>query len=235
MAVRVIPVLDLLKGVVVHGVAGQRDQYRPIQSCLTESSEPLEVARVIRRRFGFHTLYIADLDGIISGAPRFDLHRLLLDDGFRLMIDAGARAPADVHRILALGAESIIGLESWDNPESLDELEPDLSAGRVIFSLDLKHGQAQCGPNWPDPDPLAIAGLVAAKGLTRRIVLDVAAVGTRRGVPTLGLCRQLAERFPRLQLITGGGIRTQCDVRGLDDEPLEGVLIATALHNGAMG
>lgn len=235
MPVQVIPVLDLLGGVVVHGVAGQRDQYRPIRSGLTDSSEPLAVARAIRDRFGLNSLYVADLDGIVSGAPRVDLHQSLVKDGFRLMIDAGARTPADVRRILELGGDAVLGLESWRDPNDLDELQAELAAGRAIFSLDLKHGRAQCGPNWPDSDPLAIVGVVATKGLTRMIVLDVAAVGTGRGVPTLPLCRELAARFPQLRLITGGGIRTSDDLHALEAEPIHGVLIATALHNGSLG
>jgi phosphoribosylformimino-5-aminoimidazole carboxamide ribotide isomerase len=66
------------------------------------------------------------------------------------------------------------------------------------------------------------------------IVLDVAAVGTGRGVPTLPLCRELAARFPQLRLITGGGLRTTQDLLALNGEPLDAVLVATALHNGAI-
>ncbi|MFM8221178.1 MAG: nickel transporter, partial [Planctomycetaceae bacterium] len=46
---QVIPVLDLLGGVVVRGVAGQRDSYRPIVSQLVDGAEPLAVARALSR------------------------------------------------------------------------------------------------------------------------------------------------------------------------------------------
>lgn len=231
--VHVIPVLDLKNGVVVHGIAGQRDRYQPLQSRLTPGSDPVEIAEAIRDRFGWNTFYIADLDGIISGRPRFDLHTKLIKRDFRLMIDTGAREPEDAHRVLQLGAEVIIGLETWTELESLRTLMTGVAAESVLFSLDLKHGQPQCGSNWTDREPLHIARHVASVGVTRIIVLDVAAVGTGRGVPTLPLCRKIAGQLPGVRLITGGGLRTSEDLPALRSEPLEGVLVATAIHTGA--
>src|SRR5579872_5647704 len=44
-AMRIVPVLDLLGGVVVRGVGGRRREYRPVVSRLTPSCDPLDVAR----------------------------------------------------------------------------------------------------------------------------------------------------------------------------------------------
>ena len=41
---KILPVIDLMGGQVVRGVAGRRDQYRPVVSRLTPSSAPLDVA-----------------------------------------------------------------------------------------------------------------------------------------------------------------------------------------------
>ena len=45
---RVIPVLDIKNGQAVHAVAGIRSHYRPLQSILHPSCEPLELARAYR-------------------------------------------------------------------------------------------------------------------------------------------------------------------------------------------
>ena len=45
---QIIPVLDLMHGCVVHAVKGQRDRYKPVQSILTASSAPLDVARCLQ-------------------------------------------------------------------------------------------------------------------------------------------------------------------------------------------
>src|SRR5205085_9347687 len=59
-----LPVIDLMQGEVVHGIAGRREEYRPIVSILAESTKPLAVARAFREEFGFNELYLADLDAI---------------------------------------------------------------------------------------------------------------------------------------------------------------------------
>ena len=62
--VEVIPVLDLKGGAVVHARMGQRSQYRPIETPLSSSSNPVEVARGLLSIYPFATFYIADLDAI---------------------------------------------------------------------------------------------------------------------------------------------------------------------------
>ena len=51
MSLRIIPVIDLMNGLAVRGVAGRRDQYRPIISQLTPSAKLLDVAAALVERF----------------------------------------------------------------------------------------------------------------------------------------------------------------------------------------
>src|SRR3954449_11962344 len=78
----IIPVIDLLGGLVVHARGGERDSYRPLTSPLAASAQPAEVVRrllpphpaapaepaeVVRGLLTLHafrSLYIADLDAI---------------------------------------------------------------------------------------------------------------------------------------------------------------------------
>jgi hypothetical protein len=41
---RILPVLDLMNGVVVRGVGGRRSEYRPVASRLAVSADPADVA-----------------------------------------------------------------------------------------------------------------------------------------------------------------------------------------------
>src|ERR1700754_4792698 len=63
---RVIPVLDLLDGHAVRAVRGDRANYRPVQSSLCATSEPLAVARALLAASGADTLYVADLGAIVA-------------------------------------------------------------------------------------------------------------------------------------------------------------------------
>ena len=64
------------------------------------------------------------------------------------------------------------------------------------------------------------------------IIVDVANVGMHGGCGTLGLCRIVQDRFPDVQLITGGGIRDLHDLFMLADNGCNGALVSSALHDG---
>ncbi|MBI1831070.1 MAG: hisA/hisF family protein, partial [Planctomycetes bacterium] len=208
----ILPVLDLMQGQVVRGIAGRRDQYRPIVSTLTDSAEPLAVALAFRSHFGFHELYVADLDAIQHSRPALDAYRRLNDAGFRLGIDAGIRTSQDetLLRLMEMDAVSIIvGLESVAGPDELHAIVDHAGAARVVFSLDLKAGQALGATDrWHTDDPRAIAERAIGLGVRRLIVLDLARVGVGEGVGTHDLCRRLRQTHPDVQLIAGGGVRT---------------------------
>ena len=85
----VVPEIDLKAGHVVRGIGGQREKYRPIRSCLVDSSLPIDVAVAIREAFGFEEFYLADLDAIEGAAPALDIYSELIAEGTRLLIDAG--------------------------------------------------------------------------------------------------------------------------------------------------
>ena len=228
---RLIPVLDILNGVVVRGVAGNREQYRPIDSCLTSSVQALDVARAIRDRYGFVEFYIADLDAIMHQRSGEVLYRQLIAAGFRLSVDAGVANAAQAQSVLDSGARRvIIGLESCPSPSALQEIVDAVSPERVVFSLDLQSGIPLAAPEW-GTDPAAIAALAISCGVTQLIVLDLAGVGTGAGVPTIPLCRKLrATHGQAIEVITGGGVRDRTDLDQLEQIGIDGVLVASILH-----
>lgn len=230
----VLPVLDLLNGIVVRGVAGRRDQYRPVDTRLTASSEPLAVARAFREHLNLTRLYVADLDAILNERPNREIYRSLRQEGFELLVDAGLRTVASAEAILAAGADQVIaGLETWPSSEELARLCERVGRGRVIFSLDLKGGTPMGDlTRWNAADPFGLAQSAVAAGVGRLIVLDIAQVGVAGGVKTIDLCRQLLDHFPDLLVITGGGIRDSGDLMSLAALGIEGVLVASALHDG---
>ena len=115
----VLPVIDLLNGIVVRGVAGQRSQYQPLRSMLTASAQPLDVARSLRSTFGFTEIYLADLDAILHERPNWSSYRELVDDGFHLRIDAGIRDVEQSLRVRQMVAVPVIGLELCPSPDVL--------------------------------------------------------------------------------------------------------------------
>lgn len=226
-----------MEGRVVRGVAGLRNQYRPIQSKLADGSDPLEIAQAIRSHFGLSALYVADLDAILRRSPNVGVLRSLSDAGFMTTVDAGLCRCDDAAPILKAGVRQIVaGLETLAGPHELQRLVDQFGSSRVVFSLDLRDGRPLGDPaQWRHADPFAIAGEAIEAGCTELIVLDIARVGTAAGVPTLPLCAEIRRAHPGVTLFTGGGIRGIEDLRRLDESIIDGVLIASALHNGSVG
>ncbi|WP_020475060.1 HisA/HisF-related TIM barrel protein [Zavarzinella formosa] len=227
---RIIPVLDLLNGVVVRGVGGRRHEYRPIQSVLTSSVDPIPVANALIEAFNPSEIYIADLDAIQSSGscplvPLSPCHPVTI------WLDAGVRDAASAMRVAGTGCHVVAGLETVESPEVLREILEAVSPEKVVFSLDLKAGTPL--RTWPGiAEPLAIARHVVSLGVQRMIVLDLARVGEGQGTGTDDLCRRLAGEFPGLDLIAGGGITSIEDIQQLADLGVKGALVASALHDG---
>jgi phosphoribosylformimino-5-aminoimidazole carboxamide ribotide isomerase len=230
----ILPVLDLLNGLIVRGVGGKREEYRPVVSHLTSRPDALAIAQAFREHLGLNRMYVADLDGILYGRPNREIYQSLVEEGFELMIDAGFRSVESAQAVLATGSVQVIaGLETWPGPRELARLCRDVGPERVIFSLDLKQGLPLGDLRlWETNSPLEIGVLAAGAGVSEMIVLDLAQVGNGTGVTTAPLCRQLRDRFPDLRLITGGGVRHIADLDGLAATGVDGVLVASALHDG---
>ncbi len=192
-----------MNGRAVHAVGGQRDHYQPIQSVLHASSEPIPLARALRDSLGFQTLYLADLDAIAGCPPRLDLYQKIIDSGFDLWIDAGVRDARSLAPLLELGRNAITiiaGLETVQGPRELADIVHDAGAGRVVFSLDLFAGRPRLAVSaaWGTEDPLALAEAAIDCGVRGLLILDLARVGTGKGLGTnelMGRIRSASRRF----------------------------------------
>src|SRR5512143_3726231 len=106
---RLIPVMDLRDELAVHAVKGDREHYRPVTSVLTDTAEPLEVARVFREQLGLSELYIADLNAIQGhGHHQALISRLAEQSGMSLIVDAGASDVTSALQVLEGGANCVI-------------------------------------------------------------------------------------------------------------------------------
>jgi phosphoribosylformimino-5-aminoimidazole carboxamide ribotide isomerase len=236
---RVIPVMDLMNGQVVRAVAGNRSEYRPIESRIASSPTPNDVAWAFVEQFAFKTAYVADLDAILFGRLNPETWLYIADAGLSLWLDAGIRNGASIAELLDQTTRRsggflprlVVGLESL---ASLDDLTTILELyENPIFSLDLKGGIPHVSATELESlAPLEIASLVNSIGIQDLIILDLADVGTSGGTRTLDLCRQLRQTCNFRELIAGGGVRGIADITALAEAGCSGVLVASALHDG---
>lgn len=231
---RLIPVLDLMNGLVVHGIRGERSQYRPVESCLTSSAEPLPVARALKAETGCREFYIADLDALqCTGDHRDHIAELAGGLSADLWIDAGITDAASAQRVLNYGADKIIiCTESLPDRETLDAIAKAIDYGRMVFSIDIVNGRViSKAPFLKGLSPLDALEMVSGHGWLNFILLTLDHVGTGSG-PDWELLETARHRFPQLTFFAGGGIHIPEDIDRLISLNIDGALVATALHRG---
>lgn len=220
-----IPVLDLLAGVVVRAVRGDRAAYRPLVSPLVESSLPLAVAAAFYTQFGSRRFYIADLDAIQdqgSNAPMVHTLAAAYPD-CEWWVDAGITSPEAFARYAKdPNIRWVLGSESLPSFAAYAELAQ--RERRFILSLDSRAGQ-----------PLGPAELWTAPTLwpAEVIAMTLSRVGANEG-PDFSLLEQLAQRSPHTALVAAGGTRHLADLLALKSLGVNHVLLASALHDGGI-
>ena len=226
---------------VVRGVAGRREEYRPIQSQIATDARPLTVARALAEQFGFDSVYVADLDAIMHGRPDVRAWSEIAGAGLKLWLDAGIGCSDFAWRIVdqialaEIDVQLVVGLESLDSEEDFFSIGEMYGYVPPIFSLDLRDGKPLVkNPAWASLTPLEIALLARSMGAREMIVLDLADVGVGGGTRTLDLCRQITAATETQTLIAGGGVRGIDDLKALADAGCQGALVASALHDGRL-
>ena len=224
---KVIPVLDLKGGVVVHARRGKRDEYSPLKSPLVEGSDPVAMAQALCAVCRTKTLYVADLDAI-AGHPIDQATLGELAAVADPWVDAGATKPDQAATLLDAGvARNVVGTESIAAGWLVASSPP-----AVVLSVDLSDGRLIS----PDPKlagrgPAAAASLAQALAVSELLVIDLARLGSGSG-PPLEAVAELAQALPGVAIYAGGGVRHDEDLRALEAAGAAGALVATALHEG---
>jgi phosphoribosylformimino-5-aminoimidazole carboxamide ribotide isomerase len=220
----IIPVLDLKAGVVVHARMGMRSEYRPIETPLSPSSRPTDVARGLLSIHPFTSFYIADLDAIErrgdNDAALLELKKAFPNLAF--WVDNGIADLGSARRWLDAGIGClVIGSETQSNGELIGHVRHD---ERVVLSLDFR-GDAFVGP----PALLGDAEAWPA----HIIVMTLARVGSAAG-PDMARLAVIKAKGPGKRVYAAGGVRGADDLVALAQAGISGALVATCLHNGAL-
>lgn len=254
---RIIPVIDVMAGVVVRAVGGRRAEYRPVQSKLTLSANPAAVARRMAEACGAEEVYVADLDAITGhggGTVGADVADAL--PGVRVWLDQGLRTEADIARlplskpgtwktlfqpVSRPNVVPVLGSETVSGPAVVASAKEMVGSG-CVFSADTYDGELigdwRAWAGWEVAEPTDVIPMVRAVevllGNRVFILLDLAHVGSRGGPGTAKAVERLKAAMPEICLVSGGGVRTKEDVQRLADAGADAVLVASGLHDGTL-
>ncbi len=221
----IIPVIDLKRGQVVRARLGRREEYRPIETPLARTSDPVDVVRGLISLHPFQTLYLADLDAIEATGDNDDALRRVKAafPDLTLWIDNGLRTLEVARtRLDARWGDLVLGSESQQGLQMMRALAGD---AHIVLSLDFR-GEAFQGP----PELLADPGLWPR----RVIAMTLARVGSGAG-PDIGRLAMLRAFAPDCMLYAAGGVRDIADIQTLAAAGIAGALVATSLHDGRLG
>ena len=216
---KIIPVIDLKDGAVVHARQGLRDQYQPINTKLCQSSDIYQVIEAFLGLYDFDTIYIADLNAITQQGDHERLITAVVTYFQHLIfwIDSGYQRVKKYpqNHLPVLGSESysdetVLELKDFNNHFilSLDySMDGELGAKSLFYRQDL----------WPD----------------NIIIMTLSRVGSHQG-PDLLKLNEFCSGYPNKQFIAAGGIRNADDLHALKQAGVKQALIASALHSGAI-
>lgn len=225
----VIPVIDLLNGCVVHAQRGQRNCYRPIESSLCDSSQPLAVVQALLGLYPFKRLYIADLDAIQGQGHNSPTIREIYNryPELDIWLDGGFTSAQELELEEAGGLTCVLGSENLASAAHYLEMKSSARQSMVLsldFGVDGHMGPAELlhmPREWPD----------------QVIAMTLARVGSNEGpdLQILGKVLQTSRAVtPASRIYAAGGVRHLADLKAVAERGVGGALVATALHNGSI-
>ncbi len=221
---QIIPVIDLLNGVVVHAKKGDRQHYQATQSLLTNSSKPLDIVAALLEYYPFQQLYIADLNAIqhLSDSHKnVEVIQSIVQHypEVKLWIDAGISNKAELDIWHNHNFNVVLGSENFSELENFLDVSKHLNSNFVLsldFMPDGYEGPAALQENtqyWPKDV----------------IMMSLANVGANAGTNT-ELLKKFKQYATHFNLYAAGGVRGMDDLITLKQARVHGALIATALH-----
>lgn len=234
----IIPVVDIKNGIPVHAIAGKRDDYGPIQNSRFDCSSVFTLCKKIIAELSPKFFYIADLDAIEHGRPNISLLSDLLRLPTHWLMDVGLKTAADLYSLESQFSRSenwsaIFGSESLSSLKELELAVSKFDSSRIVFSCDLRNGQLMGTPALAELRLDSLIAEVAILGVKQFIMIDLADVGTNR-VSLPSIIGKLQFDLHSIELFAGGGIKDENDLRQFDSIDCRGVLVATAIHKGAI-
>jgi phosphoribosylformimino-5-aminoimidazole carboxamide ribotide isomerase len=220
----VIPVLDLKGGAVVHARRGERSQYQQIETPLSATSHPVDVARGLLSIYPFATFYIADLDAIEGDGDNNTALRQLKAEFPELAfwVDNGVADLGSAQCWLDSGlGHLVLGSETQNDDTLVRGFSGD---SRVILSLDYR-GAAFVGPMRLLSDAHTWPGRVIGMTLAR--------VGSEMG-PDWDRLAAIKSRAGAKRVYAAGGVRDAADLVALAQAGIAGALVASCLHSGKL-
>lgn len=221
---RIILVLDIFDGVVVHAIRGERKDYMPIAgfSSVCETSDAAEIVRTLNPG----EVYAADLNRIRGMDDNFsvikDVSRYC-----KTILSCGVRTVEDVSQGLLIADTVTIGTENADF-DVIGQACGLIDPGKIDVNIDIMDNKILTNTRI-SLVPLEAVEKINEHPINDLIIIDLSRVGTESGI-NIDLLEDAVARSNH-PIIFGGGVRDMDDLDLLRDIGIAGALVATGIHN----
>ncbi len=228
----IYPAIDLMDGGCVRlfkGDFNQRTNY---------SADPVQMAKDFAKA-GAKWLHVVDLDGAkneYAGQSELIIN-IAQKSGLNVQTGGGIRELSQIQRLLAGGIERVvIGSLAVSNPTMVRRWLSELGPKRIVLALDVTiDAQGVPSPTlrgWTQTSDKTLWDVLdgyLSAGLRHILVTDIAKDGVLGGA-NVGLYQEIMRKYPKLDLITSGGVGSLDDVRALKRLKPAGIIIGKALY-----
>lgn len=227
---RIIPVVDLKKGVVVRA--------ENIKGPLVDKPDPLLVIKAFQEKLECSEFYIEDLDATHQKGNNYGIiSKITRQKNISLMVNNGANTAELTQKTSELGnVKVVIGSSTLKTMEDISAIIRAVDPDRLIFSIEMRDYQVISGSAEISKlgSAIELMDYLITFGPKDFIVLERTLIGTEAGIINIDFVKNIMSRYTQkgIEIITGGGIRNIQDVLILKQMGIAGVLIGTALYRG---
>lgn len=220
----VVPVLDIRNSMAVSGQSGRRDNYTPLKTLYSNSSNPVDIANSLKIH-GANEIYIADLDLIEKTGHNLDTIKFV-NTILPVILDSGIKDLKSFEFFLEFAYKLIIATETIESIEELHKIFDKYPKERIVVSVDIKDNELFS--NNLDISLNDLKRELEIINPNEIILLDISSVGTYAGFN-----RELFNEFSMFKdkIIIGGGVNKD-EIPDIKSLGIKKALIGSALHNG---
>ena len=225
----IIPAIDLISGECVRLSKGEYDSKK------VYSKSPADIARKYQD-IGFKRLHIVDLDGARSEGPKNlnVLEKIAKSVNLEIQYRGGVKTEGSLISIINAGATRVIcGSIAVTSPALFIEWLKRYGPQRLILGADFRESNLAIN-GWKTQTNKSLYDIVDEfynAGLQQLISTDISKDGTLSG-PSYEHYYSIKKRFSLLKVTISGGISCLEDVKRIDNDLIDGVVVGKAIYEG---
>lgn len=183
---------------------------------------------------GIQWIHFVDLDGAQNErlVNYQALQVIARYTGLKVNFSGGIRTDGDIQTALDYGAKTVTAATvASASPETFMNWMMTYGAGKLILGIDQKDGYI-ANKGWLNQTTIPYESQIehyAERGIQFVKVTNINRDGLMEG-PDFEMYRHVREKFPNLELVASGGVRSADDIRKLNEMGLFAVIMARSLY-----